>query len=88
MSNHEAKPNKVDRINHLLNTSEHYREQLAAMAAEFADLHQANIGSHDYDDLMGCILDGEEYESAMRRIVNRRCAQHAVEEQEERSYET
>ena len=87
MSSEVKKMNKVERINHILNLSKHYREQLAAMAAELADLHNANIGTHDYDDLMGCILDGEEYESVMRRIMNRRCAQVAAEEQEERNYE-
>jgi flagellar motor component MotA len=87
VKSHETKPNKVERINHLLNLSKHYREQLAAMAAEFAELHQANIGTHDFDDFMGCILDGEEYDSVMRRVMNRRISLHAAEEQEERNYE-
>lgn len=62
---------KVERINHLLNTARHYREQLGAMAAEFADLHLSKPGSCDGEDLMSCIYDGNDYAETMLRIRNR-----------------
>lgn len=80
MNNQEqTHASKVERINHIIDLSKHYRDQLAAMADEFAGLHDVEPGSHDHDDLTGCILDGEAYESVMKRIISRR-AKCAAEE--------
>ena len=64
-------PNKIDRINHLIALSHHYRDQLAAMADEFCVLHNANPGSSDKDDLTRVILDGEDYRTTMLAIRHR-----------------
>jgi hypothetical protein len=63
---------KAERINHLLTIARHYREQLGAIAAEFADLHVSRPGSCDGEDLMGCIYDGNDYTETLLRIRNRR----------------
>jgi hypothetical protein len=63
--------NKVDRINRLIDASRHHREQLEAMAIEFATLHNAKPGSCDEDDLIGVILDGDDYKYVMLAIRRR-----------------
>jgi len=73
--------NKIDRINHLVTLAGHYRDQLAAMAEEFRDLHGAKPSSHDDDDLQGVIYDGEDYRSVLMRIRKRRAKRRADREQ-------
>lgn len=63
--------NKIDRINQLIAASAHHREQLEAMAVEFATLHNARPGSSDEDDLVAVILDGEDYRYALLGIRRR-----------------
>lgn len=64
-------PNKVDRINHLLSASAMLRDQLEAMALEFCAIHNAKPGTEDYEDLLGVILDGDNYKRVMLDIRKR-----------------
>lgn len=63
--------NKIDRINHLIAASAGLRDQLEAMAIEFASLHNSPPGSNDWDDLYSVIRDGDNYEGVMLSIRRR-----------------
>jgi hypothetical protein len=64
--------NKIDRINTILGSSAHHREQLNALAEEFCNLHAVKPGSDDEEDLVSVILDGDNYKRVLLEIRRRR----------------
>lgn len=61
-----SRTNRDARKAEILARSAWHRDQLRAEALEFADLHNARPGSDKADVLMGCVLDGDRYELALR----------------------
>lgn len=60
---------KVDEINQAMLRATHHRDQLIQLAKGFVALHDEQPGSCEADELMHVILDGEEYDLAMRRVM-------------------
>lgn len=79
MDTQENKDCKIDRINHLLKLSQHYRDQVEAMAIEFVSLHDEAPGSNEADELMHCIYDGANYQDCMRKIMNWKLQRYQAE---------
>lgn len=70
---------KADRINLLIQRARHHREQMQALSDEFLHLHGEQWGSDDADDLLNVVWDGDNYDSAIRRIWARRAARQGNE---------
>ena len=68
--------NKIDRINAILASAVHHRDQLDAMATEFVQLHGAKPGSEDEEDLVSVILDGDDYRRVLLEIRRRYVRRH------------
>lgn len=60
---------KVRKINRMIGSASHHREQLHAIAREFVRMHDEEPGSCEADELMHVILDGEDYTTAMKRVL-------------------
>jgi len=61
--------NRVKEINQWEARAAHLRDQLHQLAKEFVRLHDERLGSCEADELQSVILDGEDYETALKRII-------------------
>jgi len=61
---------RLDQVNQWVQRATHLRDQLHTLAREFAQLHNEPLGSDEADELMHVILDGEDYEVAMERVLD------------------
>ena len=60
---------EVDELRRILAYSAHLRDQQDAAFREFLDLHGTKAGSDAADELMSVIYDGEDYATAMERVI-------------------
>ena len=60
---------EVDDLRRILAYSAHLRDQQDAAFREFLDLHGTLAGSDAADELMSVIYDGEDYATAMERVI-------------------
>ncbi|QEF98181.1 hypothetical protein Mal15_22290 [Stieleria maiorica] len=61
--------NRIKNINQYIARAGHLRDQLGELAKDFARLHNEPLGSDEADELMHVILDGEDYQTAMERVI-------------------
>jgi len=63
---------EIDRINSIIASAKHHREQLEARADELVRAHDYRWGSCEADDLARVIFDGEDYQETLVRIMRRK----------------
>lgn len=66
----------VKKVDEMMATAAHHREQLHALAKDFAALHSEPAGSCQADELMHVILDGQPYDDAMARVMQLHKSEH------------
>lgn len=63
---------QIERINRIVGSAKHLREQLDARADEIVRAHGYQWGSCEADDLAAVVWDGEPYDDAIKRIMRRK----------------
>jgi len=73
---------KVECINACMRRAQYHRFHLNSITREFVQLHGYEMSSTEASELRFVIVDGNDYEAAIRHILNMKCREAAAQERE------